>query len=132
MGGSPIGCHALVWTGVFDTDGIVSSVARTKAAGFDIVEFPLMEPQTFDSAAARRALADEDMVATASLGLPESADISSTDPDVVAAGAQLLRTALERTAEMGASRMCGVLYGSMRKHMQPMSDRGRANSLDAI
>src|SRR4051812_31051400 len=97
MVGSPIGCHALVWTGVFDTDGIVSSVARTKAAGFDIVEFPLMEPDTFDSAAARRALADEGMIATTSLGLPESADISSTDPDVVAAGARLLRTALDRT-----------------------------------
>ena len=132
MAGSPIGCHALVWTGEFDADGIVSSVERTRAAGFDLVEFPLMDPDTFDAAAARSALADAGMTATASLGLPEHADISSADPDVVAAGAKLLQTALDQTAEMGAIRMCGVLYGSMRKHMAPMSDRGRANSVEAI
>ena len=91
-----------------------------------------MDPDTFDSAAARSALADAGLIATASLGLPEHADVSSEDPDVVAAGAKLLRTALDRTAEMGASRLCGVLYGAMKKHMAPMSDRGRANSVEAI
>ena len=121
MAESLIGCHALVWTGEFDADGINSSVARTKAAGFDLVEFPLMDPDTFDSDAARSALADAGLSATASLGLPEHADVSSEDPEVVAAGAKLLRTALDRTAEMGASRLCGVLYGSMKKHMAPMS-----------
>jgi D-psicose/D-tagatose/L-ribulose 3-epimerase len=132
MTGSPIGCHALVWTGEFDAEGIISSVERTKAAGFDLVEFPLMDPDTFDAAVARTAIADTGMIATASLGLPEHADISSEDPDVVAAGAKLLQMALNQTAEMGAFRMCGVLYGAMRKHMAPMSDRGRANSVEAI
>jgi len=117
---------------VFDSDGIVSSVARTKSAGFDLVEFTLMDPDTFDSAAARDALTDAGMSAAASLGLPEHADVSSEDSEVVAAGAKLLRTALDRTAEMGASRLCGVLYGAMKKHMQPISDRGRANSVAAI
>ena len=58
MAGSPIGCHALVWTGEFDADGIVSSVERTKAAGFDLVEFPLMDPDSFDAATARTAQFD--------------------------------------------------------------------------
>jgi D-psicose/D-tagatose/L-ribulose 3-epimerase len=129
---SLIGCHALVWTGEFDAAGIVSSVERTKAAGFDLVEFPLMDPYTFDAATARRALADSGLVGSASLGLPEHADISSDDPAVVAAGSDLLKTALERTAEMGGTRMCGVLYGSMRKHMAPLSERGRGNSVTAI
>lgn len=129
---SLIGCHALVWTGEFDAAGIVSSVTRTKEAGFDLVEFPLMDPYTFDAATARRALADSGLVGSASLGLPEHADISSEDPTVVAAGVDLLRTALERTAEMGGTRMCGVLYGSMRKHMAPLSERGRAHSVEAI
>ena len=132
MAESLIGCHALVWTGEFDADGINSSVARTKAAGFDLVEFPLMDPDTFDSAAARSALADHGLSATASLGLPQHADVSSEDPEVVAAGVKLLRTALDRTVEMGASRLCGVLYGAMKKHMAPMSARGRANSVGAI
>ena len=53
---SLIGCHALVFTGEFDVAGIEGSVQRARRAGFDLIEFPLMEPTTFDSAAARRVL----------------------------------------------------------------------------
>jgi D-psicose/D-tagatose/L-ribulose 3-epimerase len=69
---------------------------------------------------------------TASLGLPAEADVSSDDPSIVAAGQRLLDMALDRTAEMGGSHMCGVLYGSMRKHMAPASATGRASSVEAI
>jgi D-psicose/D-tagatose/L-ribulose 3-epimerase len=129
---SMIGCHALVFTGEFDTRGIASSVQRARAAGFDLIEFPLMEPDTFDSPTARRTAEAEGLHITASLGLPLEADISSDDPSIVAAGHRLLDVALERTAEMGGSHMCGVLYGSMRKHMAPASATGRASSVDGI
>ena len=129
---SLIGCHALVFTGEFDARGIASSVQRARAAGFDLIEFPLMEPDTFDSAIARRSADAEGLQTTASLGLPAEADISSDDPSIVAAGHRLLDVALDRTAEMGGSYMCGVLYGSMRKHMAPASATGRASSVDAL
>ena len=74
---SLIGCHALVFTGEFDTAGIQSSVQRARRAGFDLIEFPLMEPTTFNSAAARRMLDAEGLQVTASLGLPYEADVSS-------------------------------------------------------
>ncbi len=98
---SLIGCHALVFTGEFDVAGIEGSVRRARRAGFDLIEFPLMEPTTFDSAAARRVLDAEGLHVTASLGLPYEADVSSDDPKVVAAGQRLLEVALDRTAEMG-------------------------------
>jgi D-psicose/D-tagatose/L-ribulose 3-epimerase len=129
---SPIGCHALVWTGVFDRAGITGSVERTRRAGFDLIEFPLIEPETFDADTARAALADTGLRATASLGLPEHADISSDDPDTVAAGRQMLTAALEATARFGGSHLCGVIYGSMRKHDAPISERGRAHSIGAL
>jgi D-psicose/D-tagatose/L-ribulose 3-epimerase len=129
---SLIGCHALVFTGEFDARGIASSIQRARAAGFDLIEFPLMEPDSFDSATARRAAEAEGMHTTASLGLPAEADVSSDDPSIVAAGQRLLDTALDRTAEMGGSHMCGVLYGSMRKHTAPASATGRASSVEAI
>jgi D-psicose/D-tagatose/L-ribulose 3-epimerase len=129
---SLIGCHALVFTGEFDARGIASSVQRARAAGFDLIEFPLMEPDSFDSATARRTAEAEGLHITASLGLPAEADVSSDDPSTVAAGQRLLDTALDRTAEMGGSHMCGVLYGSMRKHMAPASATGRASSVEAI
>ncbi|HVD20075.1 MAG TPA: sugar phosphate isomerase/epimerase [Propionibacteriaceae bacterium] len=129
---SLIGCHALVFTGEFNSQGIESSVSRARAAGFDLIEFPLMEPDTFDSATARRTLEAEGMHASASLGLPLEADISSDDPSVVTAGRRLLDVALNKTAEMGGSHLCGVLYGSMRKHMSPASASGRASSVGAL
>jgi D-psicose/D-tagatose/L-ribulose 3-epimerase len=129
---SLIGCHALVFTGELDSAGIQSSVQRARTAGFDLIEFPLMAPDTFDSTAARRALDAEGLQATASLGLSAEADVSSDDPDVVAAGSHLLDVALDRTAEMGGLHLCGVLYGSMRKHMAPASVSGRANSVAAV
>jgi len=129
---SLIGCHALVFTGEFDARGIASSVQRARAAGFDLIEFPLMKPDSVDSAAARRTAEAEGLHTTASLGLPAEADVSSDDPSIVAAGQRLLDTALDRTAEMGGSHMCGVLYGSMRKHMAPASATGRASSVEAI
>jgi D-psicose/D-tagatose/L-ribulose 3-epimerase len=91
-----------------------------------------MEPDSFDSATARRTAEAEGLHITASLGLPAEADVSSDDPSIVAAGQRLLDTALDRTAEMGGSHMCGVLYGSMRKHMAPASATGRASSVEAI
>ena len=129
---SLIGCHALVFTGEFDTRGIASSVQRARAAGFDLIEFPLMEPDIFDSETARRTAEAEGLHTTASLGLPLEADISSDDPSIGAAGRRLLDVALDKTAEMGGSRLCGVLYGSMRKHMAPASPAGRASSVAAI
>lgn len=132
MSASLIGCHALVWTGTFDAAGITDAVVRTRQAGFDLVEFPLMAPETFDTAVARRALADTGLAATASLGLPEDADISSEDAGIVAAGRRLLDTALEVTAEIGGTHLTGVLYGAMKKHMMPLSQRGRANSVETL
>src|SRR4051794_20167905 len=95
MSSSLIGVHGLVFTGEFDPEGIRRTVGQARAAGFDLVEFPLMEPVSFDAAAARAALEAEGMSVTASLGLPQEADISSDDPDVVAAGARLLDVALD-------------------------------------
>ena len=105
---------------------------RAGAAGFDLVELPLMDPFTFDSAAARRALDDTGLQATASLGLNPAADVSSDDPDVVEAGRRLLSAALDRAAEMGSAYLCGVMYGSMQKHMAPVTASGRASSLAAV
>jgi D-psicose/D-tagatose/L-ribulose 3-epimerase len=121
-----------VFTGEFDTAGIEQSAKRAAQAGFDLIEYPLMDPFSFDAAAARRAVEGEGLQVTASLGLPVDADVSSEDPAIVAAGAALLDAALEKTAEMGGTHLCGVIYGAMRKHMAPCSEAGRANSAAAV
>ena len=129
---SLIGCHALVWTGTFDADGIESSVERTHRAGFDLVEFPLMDPFAFDADVARASLERYGLKASASLGLADDTDISREDPDVVAAGEALLRRAVEVVAQIGGTQLCGVIYSAMRKYMDPATEAGVANSRAVI
>lgn len=127
-----IGCHGLVWTGQFDAEGIRHSVRKTQEAGFDLIEFPLMDPFSFDVATAKSALAESGLVASASLGLSEATDVSSEDPTVVKAGEELLNRALDVVAELGGTDFCGVVYSAMKKYMEPVTERGLDNSKSAI
>ena len=127
-----IGCHGLVWTGTFDAAGIRRSAERTKAAGFDLIEFPLMDPYAFDTAAATSALAEWDLSVSASLGLSEVTDVTSDDPDVVAAGEALLIRAVDVLADMGGTHFCGVIYSAMKKYMEPVTAEGVRRSMTAI
>jgi D-psicose/D-tagatose/L-ribulose 3-epimerase len=127
-----IGCHGLVWTGEYDAAGIRHAVARTAAAGFDLIEFPLMDPTTFDAATARAALEERGIAASGSLGLTAGTDISSEDPDAVRAGEDLLNRAVDVLAELGAEHLCGVIYSAMQKYLQPATPRGIENSRAVI
>ena len=127
-----IGCHGLVWTGTFDAAGIRRSAERTKAAGFDLIEFPLMDPYAFDTAAATSALAEWDLAVSASLGLSEATDVTSDAPDVVAAGEALLIRAVDVLADMGGTHFCGVIYSAMKKYMEPVTAEGVRRSMTAI
>lgn len=127
-----IGCHGLVWTGTFDAAGIRRSAERTKAAGFDLIEFPLMDPYAFDTAAATSALAEWDLSVSASLGLSEATDVTSDAPDVVAAGEALLIRAVDVLADMGGTHFCGVIYSAMKKYMEPVTAEGVRRSMTAI
>lgn len=127
-----IGCHGLVWTGDFDARGIQYAVAQTRRAGFDLIEFPLMDPATFDARVAREALEEHGIVATGSLGLSDETDISSEDPARVRAGEDLLNRAVDVLAELGAEHLCGVIYSAMQKYQAPATAQGVANSREVI
>lgn len=127
-----IGCHGLVWTGTFDADGIRLAVEKTKEAGFDLIEFPLMDPFSFDVDAAKAALEEHGLAVSASLGLSEATDITSSDPEIVAAGEALLLRAVDIVAELGGQHFCGVIYSAMRKYMDPVTLQGLASSKTTI
>ncbi|MCE0487396.1 sugar phosphate isomerase/epimerase family protein [Ornithinimicrobium sediminis] len=123
-----IGCHGLVWTGQYNEAGIRRAVEQTRVAGFDLIEFPLMDPTTFDAGTARAALDEHGLVASGSLGLSEATDISSEDPAAVRAGEELLDQAVDVLAELGSRHLCGIVYSAMSKYQQPATERGVANS----
>jgi D-psicose/D-tagatose/L-ribulose 3-epimerase len=127
-----IGAHALVFTGTFDAAGLTLAIEKTKKAGFDLIEIPLMDPSSFDRGLAASLLQEHDLAATASLGLNESTDLTSPDPSVVEAGERMLTECLEIVHAMGSSHLCGVIYSAMKKYMEPATAAGRASSAAAI
>ncbi len=127
-----IGAHALVFTGTFDEQGVRGAIERTKAAGFDLIEIPLMDPDNFDSAMAAQILRDNDLAVTASLGLTEHTDLTSLDPTIVARGEGELEKCLDHLATMGGDTLCGVIYSAMRKYPAPPTAAGSAASAAAI
>jgi len=127
-----IGCHASVWTGEFDDAGLKLAIDKTSAAGFDLIEIPLMDPEKADPAAVRQMLDGAGLATTASLGLSEHTDISSEDPGIVAAGEALLRRCLEFLSDVGGTHLVGVIYSAMRKYMAPATALNRQHSIEAI
>jgi len=127
-----IGCHGSVWTGRFDVEGLRLAVTKTKESGFDLIEIPLMDPYGLDAAATKELLSEYDLSATVSLGLSEHTDISSEDPQIVAAGEKFLGKCLEVTSEIGGVTLAGVIHGAMSKYSAPASARGRQNSVETL
>ena len=113
FGSNQLGVHALVWTGGWSEADARDACARTKAAGYDLLEIPLLDPASVDAEMTRQVLDEYGLRAATSLGLSFDADVSSEDDDIVAAGEDLLNDALAAAAGMGAK---SVSYTHLRAH----------------
>lgn len=127
-----LGVHALVWTGSWDEPGARRAISSAAAAGFDLIEVPILDPYEVDTTMTRRLLDEYGMQAACSMGLPGDADVSSEDPAVHAAGKKLLAQAVRVTRDIGAGHLCGVLYSQLRKYPSPSTPRSRAHVVDAM
>jgi D-psicose/D-tagatose/L-ribulose 3-epimerase len=92
----------------------------------------MMDPDRIDRPAMRALLAEYGLAATASLGLSESDDISSSDPETGTSGERRLNTCLEVLSDVGATDLVGVIYCAMKKYLEPASPLNRRHSIDAI
>lgn len=129
---SMIGCHALVFSGVFDRAGFEKSARVTRESGFDLLELVMMDPFTFDVKTAKDVLGKEDLALSASLGLDLTTDVSSEDPEVVARGEAVLNRVLDILHELEAQYLVGVIYSALTKYSQPSTQLGREHSADVM
>ena len=127
-----IGVHALVWSGTWDEKAARHAIGSAAAAGFDLIEIPILDPFGIDTAMTRRLLEEYGMRGACSMGLPADADVSSEDPSVLAKGKKLLDRAVEVAQELGADYLCGVLYSQLGKYPAPVTATSRAHVVDAI
>jgi D-psicose/D-tagatose/L-ribulose 3-epimerase len=127
-----LGVHALVWVGGWSPAEARHAIASTAAAGYDLIEIPLLDPAAVDATDTRRVLDEHGVEAGCSLGLSDATNVSSEDPAAVAAGRRLLADALRVTVELGADYLGGVLYGVLGRHEAAVTERGYANAVEAM
>jgi len=124
---NPLGVHALVWAGDTSPTSVEYAVAQTARTGFDLLEFSLHDSLNLDVAATRKLLDQHGLKVACSRGLAFDADVSSTDPAVVARGAALLHDSLTITHDLGGTHFTGALYSALGKYGAPLTPQGRAN-----
>lgn len=127
-----LGLHALVWVGDWSHESARTAVEGTRRTGFDLIEVPLLEPESVDADFTRTLLQDNGLAAACSLGLDPATDVTSEDPQIVEAGKQRLKAAVDVASGMGAQRLCGVLYSNLGKYAAPATDRSRAHASEAM
>ncbi|HZW00559.1 MAG TPA: sugar phosphate isomerase/epimerase [Candidatus Deferrimicrobium sp.] len=127
-----IGIHALVWAGSWGARECEYTVASSKEAGYDLVEFPVFQPAAMDIEAIQRALSANGMTTTCSLGLSFDKDINSEDAACVARGEALLHDALMAARDLGSPYLGGVIFSALGPYSEMPTERSRQNSIAAI
>jgi D-psicose/D-tagatose/L-ribulose 3-epimerase len=127
-----IGVHTLVWAGQWDEKQARFAIGESAAAGYNVIELLMMDPKSIDVAMTRSLLDEYGMEASASLGLSAATDVSSEDKDAVMAGRRLLADAASVSVDLGVRYVGGVIFGALQKYSQPVSERGRANSVESV
>jgi D-psicose/D-tagatose/L-ribulose 3-epimerase len=127
-----IGIHALVWVGGWSKDEATRAIASSAEAGFDLIELAAIDPEGFDADMTAALLQQHGLAAGVSLGLDDETDVSSDDDDVVAAGRRRLDLALDLVRDVGGDYLGGVIFGKLGRYTAPVTERGRANSVETI
>jgi D-psicose/D-tagatose/L-ribulose 3-epimerase len=127
-----VGIHALVWVSGWSEVECRTAIESSRAAGYDLIEIPVLEPSRIDAISTRKVLEETGMEAVCTLGLSLESDISSADAAVVARGEQLLQEALAVTRDLGARYLGGVIFGALARYTHPASAAGRANCVRVL
>jgi len=104
-----IGIHLSFWQSSWD-DELLPLILKAKTAGFDIAEFPLLDPKNLDYHALKEELDRLDMGASCSTGLGPETDITHPDPRVRGEGLDFLFACLEGAQILGSPILAGVTY----------------------
>ena len=127
-----IGIHALVWVGGWTKDEATRAISSSAEAGYDLIELAALDPGSFDADMTAALLREHGLSAAVSLGLDDETDVSSDDDTVVSAGRQRLELALNLVRDIGGDYLGGVLFGKLGRYTEPVTERGRANSVESI
>lgn len=104
-----VGIHSFVWSASSDQDSLDRTLEKTKAAGFDMIEFTYFDPAKVDIDRLAKRIAAQGLAVAVSIGMPNDADISSPDKGVAANGAAFLDRLVAMTRDLGGHTLAGIL-----------------------
>ena len=126
------GGHALVWVGDWSPSSARAAISSAARNGYDYIELAIFDPWNFDTKLTKDLLQEFGLRAHASLGLSATTDVTSTDPDIVANGDELLRKVADVLHQLGGTELCGVIYSALAKYPSPATKENRSNSVKAM
>lgn len=127
-----LGIHSFVWTGGQTQDGLEMALEKSAEHGYRCIEFAYLRPELFDLDRLAKKSQELDVQIGVTMGLPLDKDVSSEDPDAVAAGKAMLADAVRAVRDVGGDKLGGILYSAHTKYnRQPTAD-GWKNSVEAI
>lgn len=126
-----IGIHLSYWQEAWGDD-LIPLVAKAKGAGFDVAEFPLLDPTGLDYPEIKAALADLGMMASCGTGLGPDTDITHPNKTIRQAGLNHLRACLEGAASLGSPILGGVTYAPWAVFPTDDFSQRRKNSITSL
>lgn len=106
-----LGIHTLALTPLWAPDDADRLLGPCREHGVSVVETPLLDPSSYDSAGTRKAMERNGMELVCSLGLPDAMDPVRDLDGVVS----YLGTVLEAADRAGSKVLSGVTYGTIGK-----------------
>jgi D-psicose/D-tagatose/L-ribulose 3-epimerase len=106
-----VGCHLNVILPGLDDPRLGGVLAALAEAGYRRVVLPPLDPGSVDAAALRATFAAHALTPIPIAGQTPSADVSSPDAEVRAAGVAALRAQLDLAEALGGDQLNGVPYG---------------------
>ena len=103
------GIHTSLWAHSWTREAAELSIAEAAKYKLAFVEIALLEPAKADTGHTRALLEKHEIGAVCSLGLPDDCR-PTKNPDKAL---EFLTLALDKTAEIGAKALSGVIYGSI-------------------
>lgn len=109
---SRIGIHSFVWSASSAQSDLERTLANTREAGFDLIEFSYLDPANVDIDCLAKRIGDLGLGVAISIGLPADGDISSADKTIAERGVEILRRTIALTRDLGGQKVAGILSTS--------------------
>lgn len=104
-----LGVHLSTYTANWD-EPVVPLIYQADKTGFDMVEIPLMSPDTFDVKETKKALKQTGLFCTCGTGMNPDEDVSAKNQQTRDAGIRRLKKCLDICNALEADALGGVLY----------------------